>query len=185
MGVRISQIRLDVIDGRPVHQVSAPYIEYPFLKIHPFQPDGREAQRIGAEWRARCEDAETPVAAQARRTDRRLPSPLRGRRIGGKAPDQPDVFEFFQPPQGVGIAINARQMHFARQLRNQRTLARDAELLRERGMENGDGLHRARLTRGCRPVRAPSRHRPAGPNPAPGGSPDGSGLPMGTPSSGD
>ena len=141
MAVPIGEVGLDVQDGGAVHQVRAPDMEHRAqgVRVHnAVQPHGGEADGIGPEGGAAGEDPHPLIAPQPGRPDRG--GPLRPLGLV-KGPDQPDVGEALQPPQGVGIAVGLLKDHGGLQGVHQAALAGDAELGAEVAVDPGDDAH--------------------------------------------
>ena len=128
MTVRIGDVRLDVVDGRAVHQVCSPHEKHRAdirAVLDALQPHAGQAQRVGTEGRPGGKHAHAGVAAQPGRTHGGRPTvPHRA----GELPHQPDVAEIFQPPQGIRIAVFRGKDDLAPQAVHQPALARNAEL---------------------------------------------------------
>ena len=106
------------------------------------QPHRGEADGIGPEGGAAGKDSHPLIASQPGRPD--CGGPFRPLGLV-KGPDQPDVGESLQPPQGVRIAVGLLEHHGGLQRVHQTTLTRDAELGAEVAADAGDGAHFKRI----------------------------------------
>ena len=128
MAVREGEIRLDVVNGRPVHQVrtgDAKHRAKARARLHAKQPHGGKADGVRAERRARGEHAHALVAAKARRLHHGRPALLMH---FGKAPDQPDMRESRKPAQRVRVPVFRLEHDHGLLFRHEAALPRDAEL---------------------------------------------------------
>ena len=91
--VRDRNIRLDIIDRRPVQQINAGNEQLHGLLIRAdlFQLYAGKPDRIRPERRTRSEYADAGIAAEPRRTHRRRPALSFRSDCGMKAPQQPDM----------------------------------------------------------------------------------------------
>lgn len=135
-------VRLDIVDGRAVHQVRAGYKEYrtfqtvfPF-ETDPFQTDAGEPQRVRSEGSARSEYAGMYISSQTGRPDGGRPALVL---IGGEAPDEPQVGELFYIPDTVRVFTFAFQCDGRLQRGYEPALPRDPELFRKIRMDMPDG----------------------------------------------
>ena len=102
------------------------------------QPHGGQADGIGPEGGTAGKHAYPLIAAQPGRPDSRGPIRPLGLMEG---PDQPDVGEALQPPQGVRIAVGRLKDHGRLQRVHQTALPGDAEFGAEVAADPGDDLH--------------------------------------------
>ena len=140
VAVGIGNVGLDVQNGGAVHQVGPLDPEHRALggladacQLHAGQGDG-----VGPEGGAGGKDPHPGVAPQPGRTHRGGPGLPDG---PVKDPDQPDVGEILQPPQGVGIPIGGFKDNISFQLLHQAALAGNAEFFGKIAADMGDGMH--------------------------------------------
>ena len=105
--------------------------------LHPLQPHRGQAQMVGTEGRAGGKDPHAAIAPQTGRPHRRGPVLPDG---FGELPDEPEMGEILQPPDGVRIPVGRFKDDAAPQLWHQPALAWHAELLRQLRMDAGDDL---------------------------------------------
>ena len=131
-GIRVAvckgQIRLDIVNGRPVHKVCAGNMEHrpPVrVKLHGIQLHGGKPHRIGPEGGPGGKNAHPRISSQPGGPHRRGPflpdSP-------GKFPDEPQVGKLLNAPQGIRIPVLRLKNDLRLQIRDQAALARDPEL---------------------------------------------------------
>lgn len=145
VAVPVREVRLDVQDGGAVYQVCATDMEHRAQGVRVrdvVQPHRGEADGIGPEGGAAGKDSHPLIASQPGRPD--CGGPFRPLGLV-KGPDQPDVGESLQPPQGVRIAVGLLEHHGGLQRVHQTALTRDAELGAEVAADAGDGAHFKRI----------------------------------------
>ena len=101
--VAVGDVGLDVKDGGAVHQIGTADMEDGavfFCMLHPQQVYAGKPQIVGAERGTGGEDAHAGVSAQPGRAHRGGPALTDGL---GKLPDDPQVGEIFNAPQGIWI----------------------------------------------------------------------------------
>ena len=173
MAVGERDIGLDVVDGRTVAQVGAENVDDGafFRQLDTLELDAGEADGIRPERTARRKDAYTLRAAQTRRSHRARPVVVSSALVLGRGiacdirrcsarrpilepPDQPQVGEGIEPRNG-GIA---RELGLEDdpplEMGRQKAVARNAELLRQVGMDMRDRFHgqHCNVNRGRTPV---------------------------------
>ena len=128
-GIGVGHIGLDVINGGTVHQVRPLHPQFRAMGALPddfVQFHQGQAQGIGTERGPGGEDPQTGIASQPGRPHSRRPDV-----VFGKAPDQPQVGEPFQAPEGFPFPEPFRHFHPSCQIRHQAALPGKAEFFRQ------------------------------------------------------
>ena len=123
--VGIFDIGLYVIDRRAVGEIRSADFYRAFIEVNLRYSDRAEAQTIGSEGRAGGEYSDPGVSSEPRRPDRgfEMLSSLVGilgsgvvgmtRPVQAEAPYQPDIVEFFEPAQRIGLVVWRLQLDSA------------------------------------------------------------------------
>ncbi|MNX28360.1 hypothetical protein D3C86_584640 [compost metagenome] len=126
--VGIGNIGLDIDHRGAVQQIHGAEIEPQLatLSAHPVQLDHGEAEGIGAEGGASGKDPDPLVAAEARRTYRRVPALGHGL---VKHEAEPEVGKLLYAPQHIRLIVGRQQLQAGAGRFDQAGLAGDGELL--------------------------------------------------------
>ena len=143
VSIRVGYIRLDVIDGRAIHQVSAKHMNDRSLtagQVYFIYAYAREPKSIRTEWRTRGKHPYPLIAAKTWRTDSEMGCGRIG--IGRKLPNEPQIVKILQSTNSLSMAIFWCKNDTTRQYRYHTALSRYAEFRRQRRMEIGNGDYR-------------------------------------------
>ena len=105
------------------------------VEFNPSDSGGSQSKPVRTEGGTACKDSDSFVASEPWRADGRLEPPAGTLPCLGEFPNNPDVVEIFQPPQGIRIAVPRFEDNPARQVRGKAGLSGYPELGRERGVE--------------------------------------------------
>lgn len=142
VGVRVGEVRLDVDDGRSVHQIGAGDDDFgPFrtVEINLLDFYARKRDRVRAEARTRGENAQALVAAQSRRAHGRTPSVADVLR---KNPHDPQVAKAFETAERVGITKFWLEAYRRAQVLHKPALSRDAKLFSKIALDSRNNFKR-------------------------------------------
>ena len=123
--------------GRIVGEVGSGDFDAAALQVYADYPHRAEAEPVGAEGGAGGEHAYAPVPSEARRPHGGFESLPAGVRVEAESPYQPEVVEFLEAAQGVGLVVRGGQLYCSAQRGGHPRLPGDAELLLQRRTEYG------------------------------------------------
>ena len=129
MAIALGQIRLNVIDRRAVHQVTAADIKHRpliFCIFDCIKFDAGKSHRIWPKRRPCGENPQSFIAAQKRRSDRRAPVLTAASR---KLPDQPDMGKILKAAKGLSDPVFLFKDDLALDFLNEAALAGQSEFI--------------------------------------------------------